>query len=71
MINLNMAKRITLVFIALSFGLLVVAQTNLEDVVYLKNGGLVRGKIIEYFPDKHVKIETLGGNVWVFQSDDV
>ena len=43
----------------------------MEDVVYLKNGGLVRGKIIEYFPDKHVKIETLGGNVWVFQSDDV
>ena len=66
-----MLKRFFLVLISVGFSIVLSAQSDLEDVVYLKNGGLVRGKIIEYFPDKHVKIETIGGNVWVFQADEI
>ncbi|MBT3423280.1 MAG: hypothetical protein HOB88_13675, partial [Bacteroidetes bacterium] len=66
-----MLKRFFLVLISIGFSIVLSAQSDLEDVVYLKNGGLARGKIIEYFPDKHVKIETIGGNVWVFQADEI
>lgn len=71
MFKYSLVKKFILVFIALCFSLTLSAQNDLEDVVYLKNGGLVRGKIIEYFPDNYVKIETIGGNVWVFKADEV
>jgi len=47
------------------------AQKNLEDVVYLINGSIIRGHIIEYIPESHVKIETVGGNVWVFKAIEI
>ena len=38
----------------------VLAQ-ELEDVVYLKNGGIVRGTIFEQLPDKSLKIARFDG----------
>lgn len=46
------------------------AQT-LEDVVYLKNGGIIRGVIIEQIPNKTVKIQTRDMNVFVFKMEEV
>jgi hypothetical protein len=57
--------------IALLFANTAECQTILEDVIYLKNGGVVRGQILELVPEKTVKIETYGGNVWVFPMNDV
>ncbi len=34
----------------------LLAQNNLEDVVYLKNGDIIRGTIIENVPSEYVKI---------------
>lgn len=42
-----------------------------EDVVYLKNGSIIRGQIIENIPDQYVKIQVAGGSIWVFQKDDI
>ena len=42
-----------------------------EDVVYLKNGGIIRGMIIEQIPNKTIKIETFGKNVFVYQFDEI
>ncbi len=39
---------------------------QLEDVVYLKDGSIIRGTIIEQVPGESLKIETTGGNVFVF-----
>jgi hypothetical protein len=47
------------------------AQAGMEDVVYLKNGNIYRGIIIEQVPNVSIKIQTLGGNVFSVQLTDV
>lgn len=47
------------------------AQQMLEEVVYTKNGSVVRGIITEMRPDESLKIETADGNVFVFAMRDV
>ena len=42
-----------------------------EDVLYLKNGGVIRGTIIEQVPGEHVKIELLGGSIFVFTEEEI
>jgi hypothetical protein len=49
----------------------VSAQGDREDVVYLKNGNIYRGTIIEQVPNVSLKIETIGGNVFSVQISDV
>jgi len=45
---------------------LCIAQESYHDVVYLKNGGIMRGTILEMIPEKSVKLQTRDGNVHVF-----
>jgi len=47
------------------------AQESYEDVVYLKNGGIMHGKIIEMIPEKSVKLQTRDGNVHVFEMAEI
>jgi hypothetical protein len=47
------------------------AQDDREDVVYLKNGSIYRGTIIEQVPGVSLKIETTGGNVFFVVIADV
>jgi len=47
------------------------AQGQDEDVVYLKNGGVVRGIIIEQVPGVSLKIKTRDGNVFVYAMKDI
>ncbi len=44
---------------------------ELEDVVYFKNGNIVRGMIIEQVPNETIKIKTRDGNVFVFNIADI
>ena len=44
---------------------------ELQDVLYLKNGSIIRGIIIEQIPNKTLKIKTADGSVFVYQMDDV
>ena len=46
------------------------AQTNIEDVVYLKSGSVIRGKILEQ-KSETVKVELLGGSVFVFRQNEI
>lgn len=43
----------------------------LEDVVYLNNGSIIRGTLIELKMNEYVKIEDRAGNTWVFNYTDV
>jgi len=47
------------------------AQGNYQDVVYLKNGNIIRGIIIEQVPNKSIKIETADRSVFGYQMDEI
>lgn len=49
----------------------IYSQKNYQDVVYLKNGSVIRGIITEQIPNKYIKIETVGDNIFVFQVDEI
>jgi hypothetical protein len=50
----------------LSFG-----QANYQDVVYLKNGSIIRGLVIEQVINKSIKIETADRSVFVYQMEEI
>jgi len=58
-----------LVFILISS--LAIAQSNYQDVVYLKNGSVIRGIIVEQIPNQSIKIETADRSVFVFKMDEI
>jgi hypothetical protein len=47
------------------------AQSIYEDVVYLKNGSIIHGMIIEQVPNESIKIQTKDKNVFVFKMDEI
>ena len=49
----------------------IFAQSNTEDVIYLKNGGIIRGKIVEHESAGKIKIELMGGSVFVFLATEI
>jgi len=42
-----------------------------QDVVYLKNGSVIRGMVIEQVPNVSLKIRTADGSVFVYAMDQV
>ena len=61
-------------FTILLFFLSVVAfgqNHNSEDVVYLKNGNIVKGKIMELHTDSILKIKISGGSLFVFNIREI
>jgi len=47
------------------------AQTNYEEVVYLKNGSIIHGVIIEQVPNYSIKIQTKDGNIFVYKLEEI
>jgi hypothetical protein len=47
------------------------AQVNYQDVLYLKNGSIIHGMIIEQTPGKSLKIKTANNDVFVFSFDEI
>ncbi|MBK6483486.1 MAG: hypothetical protein IPG01_10215 [Chitinophagaceae bacterium] len=41
------------------------AQRGVNDIIYLKNGSILKGMLIEQLPDSIVKIEIAGGSIFV------
>lgn len=46
-------------------------NTTYEDVVYLKNGSIIRGMIMELVLNVTVKIQTKDGSLFVYKMDEV
>lgn len=55
----------------LAISCLAASAQNLQEVVYLKNGSIIRGVIIEQVPNKSIKIQTADGSVFVYRMDEV
>ena len=64
-------KRTILFLVCLMGMTFAFAQGNMQDVVYLKNGSVIRGEIIEMVSGETVKIMTTDGNVFVHDFADV
>ena len=47
------------------------AQSQYEDVVYLKNGTVIHGIITEQIPNKSIKIQTRDGNLFAYSMDEI
>lgn len=65
-----MKKYLTLILFAL-ITIVLFGQSNYQDVVYLKNGSIIRGVIIEQVPNKSIKIETADRSVFVYQMNEI
>ncbi len=50
---------------------LLSAQQKGNNVIYGKNGAIIRGTIIEQIPGESYKIQTADGNIVVFKADEV
>ena len=67
----RLAKRFLMTFIVLiSFNALLSAQ-QYQEVVYLKNGSVIRGMVIEQIPDKNLTVRTSDGSTIICDMDDV
>lgn len=64
-----MKKKLAFLFLFF-FTLKNYGQSNTEDVIYLKSGSVIRGHIQEQKNEK-VKIELLGGSVFLFQQSEI
>lgn len=65
-------KKLTFLFFVLLVTVFVSAQqNNLIDVVYLKNGSILKGVIIEQVPNELIKLQTADGNVFVYQTSEI
>jgi len=47
------------------------AQQQKRDVIYLKNGSIIKGNVIEMDPASNLKIETSDGSIFVFRMDEI
>lgn len=68
---MNLIKKIICSFLFLGLALNSFGQQLMEDVIYLKNGSVLRGQIMEYKPDGNIKVEIAGGSILVYPASDV
>ena len=47
------------------------SQGQLIDVIYLKNGSVMKGTILERIPNESIKIQTADGNIFVYKYDAI
>lgn len=64
-------KKILMLICLTTAGMLSVNAEELQEVVYLKNGSVIRGVILELVPEKSVKIQTSDGNIFVYEMSQV
>jgi len=64
-------KRIFTLLVFVLISSIAIAQSNYQDVVYLKNGSIIRGVIIEQIPNQSIKIETADRSVFVYKMDEI
>lgn len=65
------AKRTFLLLTMIFFTVTVFAQQRMQDVVYLKNGSIIRGQVMEMTPEKGIKVETADHSLFVFSLSEI
>jgi hypothetical protein len=68
---MNIFRNFTVLLLACFLSSAALAQTNLEEVIYLQNGSILRGVIVEEIPNKSYKIQLQGGSIFHVEFADV
>ena len=64
-------KKILVLMVFALISISTMAQDNYRDVVYLKNGSVLRGIITEQHPNVSIKLETADLNIFVFRMEEI
>jgi TM2 domain-containing membrane protein YozV len=62
---------ISILFITLFCNSILNAQEKIQDVLYLKDGSIIRGTIIEKVENDHLKIKTIDGNELIYKMTEI
>ena len=65
-----MKRKLLFLFFSLLVGVPLFAQ-NYRDVVFMKNGSIIKGMVIEQVMDLSLKIKMADGSIFVYQMADV
>jgi hypothetical protein len=63
-------RKFTLVLCLLVSAFIIHAQAQYEEVVYLKNGSVIHGMIVEFVPNVSIKIKS-GENLFAYKLDEI
>ena len=63
-------KKILILFSILLFAVEIKAQ-QIKETVYLKNGSVIKGEIVEQIPNVSIKVKTADGSIFVYQMSEV
>ena len=63
-------KKSILLLSIIVISICAIAQES-RDVVYLKNGSVIKGEITEMIPNDHIKIKTADGSVFVYSFTEI
>ncbi|MEE1302668.1 MAG: hypothetical protein UHD64_07800 [Bacteroidales bacterium] len=66
-----MSKKLFVLFAILVSGFAIFAQSEMRDVVYLKNGSVVKGTIVEQVIGESLRIDTPDGSIFVYKMDEI
>lgn len=66
-----MYRTVLIAFVTAFFVTTQVVAQKFEDVVYLKNGGIIRGTIIEQIPEKSLNIVRFDGKAFRFKMKEI
>lgn len=64
-------KKTILSFVSLFCLTVISFAQNVNETVYLKNGSVIKGVIVEQIPNKSLKIQTADENLFVYNLDEV
>ena len=64
-------KKVAIVIYFILFSAILFAQNKPQDSIFLKNGKIIVGEIIEEGITSSVKIRTEGRHIYVYQSDNI
>lgn len=62
-------KKLIILLLSILISTTTLFAQKLQDVIYLKNGSIIRGTLIEQVPS--VKIKTYDGSIWVFDNNEI
>lgn len=64
-------KKKLFLFCTFIFATLSISAQSFEDAIYLRNGSIIHGMIIEQIPNIKYKIQTHDGNVYVYDVESI